>query len=790
MNIELKETTKSSRWKKIVLYAIVAVLLFSTGIIGAANWWAGRSLAKTSGTLQLPGLSAPVTVVRDENGVPHIKAENDNDLYMAQGYVTAQDRLFQMDLSRRQASGRLSEVIGDAMVEKDKFFRTFGLRRAAELALPGYSDEAMRMMDAYAAGVNAYTEQAIKNKSLPVEFTFLGYTPEPWTPLDSITITKFMAYDLGGHWRGQAFRSFLLSEFDEDKAYDLFPSYPEEAPYVIPKEELDLSKSFAGADLPAEWNGSNNWVISGEKSKTGTPLLADDPHLSLAAPAIWYQSHLESDEQNVSGVIFAGVPGIILGHNEHVAWGVTNVGPDVQDLYIEKRNPNNPHQFLYKGQWEDANVVKETIKVKGQADIDYDVVITRHGPVFSEFTHQTDKDLVLSLKWTAHESTQDLEALPLLNKATDWASFDEALEHFKAPASNFVYADKAGNIAYKINGNIPIRKKGNSLLPVPGWTGEYEWNGYIPHDELPTLINPEAGYVATANNKVVDDRYPYHISHTWAQPYRQMRIQEVLESKEKFSLEDMKALQMDSYNKRAEMYAPLFVEVLKAEKDDPKIGEAVRILEEWDYNDDPNAAAPLIFQTIWDEMMNVLFVDQLPETMMDLFEGSDAILDRLVKEAYDGKPGPWITEAGGLEKVLTDSLTRSVELLSERHGEKMADWKWGDEHKLLFSHPLSSVKPLDLIFNTKAPIPVAGSKVTVLAAARNKDTGIVNHGASWRFVIDAGDLTTGHHIVGPGQSGHFKSPWYDDQVEDWVSGTYHTTSLVTPQSKHTLILEP
>ncbi len=472
---------KKRRWPKVVGFTVLGLIIVLALVLFGANMFAKRSLPQISGEIKLDGLIDTVTVTRDEQGVPHIEAKNEHDLYMAQGYVTAQDRMFQMDLSRRQASGELSEVIGEKLVEQDKFFRTFGLRRAAEKSLPDYSDEMKEVLQWYADGVNSFRQEAISNKKLPVEFTMLGYEPKEWTILDSVTIAKYMAYDLGGHWEGQAFRQYMLSNFPEEKALDIFPSYPKDGPTNIPKGEIDYEKSFVHAVIPPEFNGSNNWVISGEKTESGAPLLANDPHLSLAAPAIWYQTTLQAPDLKVSGVIFAGIPGIILGHNEDIAWGITNVGPDVQDLYIEKRNPNNSKQFLHNGKWVDAEVINEKISVKGQEAINHEVTISRHGPVISEFAHQNDGETALALKWTALESTQDLEAIIGMNKAKSWKEFDQAVEVFKAPASNFVFASKDGTIAYKAVGNIPIRKKGDSTVPVPGWNDDYEWTGYIPY---------------------------------------------------------------------------------------------------------------------------------------------------------------------------------------------------------------------------------------------------------------------------------------------------------------------
>lgn len=793
METVVRTKAKRKRWKTVLWSALAAIFMIAAGGVMFVNGYINHSLPQTKGELSAPGLMAEVKIVRDENGVPHISAKNEHDLYFAQGFIQAQDRLFQMDLSRRQASGQLSEVVGEATVERDKFFRTLGLRRAAEASYAAYSEEMKSVLRAFADGVNAYIAFAKKEGKLPIEFRLLDYEPEKWTPIDSLTIGKYMAFDLGGHWQGQAFRYWALANLPKEKAYDLFPSYPKDAPMILQAYkdvQLSVEKAFASAVIPPAFNGSNNWVISGKKTKSGKPLLADDPHLSLSTPSIWYQMHLQAPTVNVSGVIFAGIPGIILGHNEHVAWGVTNTGPDVQDLYIEKRNPNNKHQFLYNGKWEDATVVKEPIKVKGGKTIPYEVTITRHGPVISDFAYESKENTVFSLRWTALDPSTELQAILEINKATNWNEFEEALEHFHAPTQNFVFAAKDGTIAYKANGKIPIRKKGDGLLPVPGWTDEYEWEGFIPFDELPRAVNPEKGFIATANNKVIGDDYPHHISHHWAQPYRYMRIAQVLESKNDLTIEDMKALQMDQKNLWAEEFVPVFLQALANESLKGIDKKAIEQLRQWDYVDRKDDAAPLIFHLWMKEIPNVLFKKDIPSEIEKLFEGKQAVVDELIRKAANGDVSPWFTENGGFARVLSTSLHHVTERLQKQYGDDPSKWKWGDYHQLYFAHPMSNSSPLLKFFlNREKPIPVDGSQVTVQAASFTND-GIVNHGASWRFVIDISDIEHGYHIVGPGQAGHFRSRWYHDQIDDWVNGTYHVTTLGKVESRNTLLLKP
>ncbi|PFY70592.1 penicillin acylase family protein [Bacillus wiedmannii] len=783
MEVVIKK--KRTRGKKIFIWSSSIVLLVVICTVIFLNIYTLSSVPKIDGTIKLEDLQHAVQVKRDSKGVPHIKAENVHDLYFSQGYVQAQDRLFQMDLSRRQASGMLSEVVGEAAVDRDKLFRTLGLRRAAEASVSQYDGEAKYALQSFAEGVNAFIREAKEEKKLPVEFTILGYEPAKWSIVDTLTIGKYMAFDLGGHWHGQAFRYWALKNLPKEQANELFPTYPKDAPRLLAElknTNVNVAQSFAKTIIPPEFNGSNNWVISGEKSASGKPILADDPHLSLATPSIWYQSQLEMKDLHVSGVIFAGVPGVILGHNDKIAWGVTNTGPDVQDLYIEKRNPNNENEFLYNDKWEKATVVDESIKVKGGKTIPYNVTVTRHGPVISEFADKGKEKTktVFALKWTALEPSAELKAVLNMNKAKDWNEFETALQDFHTPTQNFVFASNDGTIAYKANGNIPVRKKGDGSLPVPGWTDEYEWEGYIPYDQLPKVINPKQGFISTANNKIVDDNYPYHISNTWAQPYRQMRIQEFLQEKEKYTVKDLEELQMDQKNLYGKEFTPILLKELNKASLNEVEKEGVKQLTKWNFYDSKDEAAPLIFHLLMKEISNTLFSKEIPKDVMELFEGKSQVVDELIRKEVAGENGAWFTKYGGFTKVVHTSYENVMKKLQKEYGPNVAEWKWGDYHQLAFTHPISKSSSMLalLAFNREKPIPIGGSQVTVQAASYG-DNGIVNHGASWRFVIDTKDMSNGYHIVGPGQSGHFRSDWYHDQIDDWVNGTYHTTTLNT-----------
>lgn len=770
---KVNDLKNMSKWKKIGLITTGFLSVFLVGVVIYGYFLIHKSVPLLEGEKEI-AIQKEVTVQFDDDGVPHIQADNLQDLFTAQGYIQAQDRMFQMELSRRQASGTLSELIGEATVNKDKYFRTLGLRRAAEKSYDLYSEDAKDVLQWFSDGVNAYIEEATAKGTLPLEFTFIGAEPDPWTPLDSLTIGKYMAFDLGGHWERQAFNLHLLQEYDEAQAHELFPSYPEDAMTIIEDTEIDVAASFKEAVIPEAFNGSNNWVVAGDKSASGKPLLADDPHLGLATPSIWYEMHLEAEDINVGGVIFAGVPGIILGHNERIAWGVTNVGPDVQQLYLEKRNPNNEHVFLFEDEWEEADVISEPIAVKGAETIDYEVVETRHGPVVSEFAEESGKEEVLSLRWTALDPTKELEAILHMNRATNWEEFEKGLEDFHAPAQSFVFADVDGTIAYKANGKIPIYEDGeDALLPLPGWEKDAEWQDFIPFDELPRVVNPEKGFIATANNKITSKNYPYHISNVWAQPYRYERIFEVLDTDELLTVEDMKNLQMDAMNLRAREFVPYLLDVMKDASFEKREKDVIALLEGWDFVDDKEAAAPLIFNQWFEQIEKIIYAD-FSDDMMELFTGRAQTTDQLLRS---GDESVWLDDHGGLEKVVTDAFIQTIDWTEEAFGTDQDKWQWGDYHQVLFKHPLASAnKVLGYFFNAAKPLPVDGSAVTPLAARPTAD-GTVDHGASWRFVIDMKEPKIGHHTVSPGQSGHFRSQHYGDQAEDWVNGNYHETSL-------------
>ncbi|HHJ06877.1 MAG TPA: penicillin acylase family protein, partial [Anaerolineae bacterium] len=502
-----------------ILIGLVLILVVA-GLLAFA--YLRSSLPKTSGTVKAAGLDGQLEIVRDKDGVPHIFAATDHDAFFALGYVHAQDRMWQMEFQRRIGAGRLSEILGDATLDTDKFLRTLGTYRAAKSAWPGLSQTSKDALQAYADGVNAWIDEG---HVLPPEFLILGVKPEPWTVYDSIVWTKMMAWDLGGNYDMELLRVKLTQALGPERAAQLLPAYPKDGTTILNAAEISANTSDTLLNIDTQLQtlfhlrgvdvGSNNWVVSGKLTESGLPLLANDPHLGARIPSIWYLAEIQGEKIHVIGPTFPGMPIFPIGHNEHIAWGVTNVGPDVQDLYVEQVNPKNLNQYKADGKWVDMDIVEEPIYVKGQDDpILWAARSTRHGPLISDVSGSAP--MPLAMRWPSLDPNDTtVDSFLNLNYAADWQEFTKALSLYVAPSQNFVYADKEGNIGYYAPGHIPIRSKGQGLAPVPGWNDEYQWKGWIPFEDLPHAYNPEKGYIATANNKVVPDEYPYFISAEW-----------------------------------------------------------------------------------------------------------------------------------------------------------------------------------------------------------------------------------------------------------------------------------
>ncbi|MBC7339208.1 MAG: penicillin acylase family protein [Firmicutes bacterium] len=774
--------------RKLVL-ALVLFLVLALVAAGTGAWWVYRRGVPALAGERAAGVRAVVEIYRDDYAVPHIFAQTEEDLFYAQGYVMAQDRLWQMDLTRRAVSGRLAEIFGPDFAAADQFLRTIGFVRAARESEAFLTPEAKQALEAFARGINDYI--AGHRRNLPIEFTILGYQPDPWTTTDSLAIGKYMAWELGGNMQTELFLLALVDKLGPERARTLFPAAsPEDLTIIqsagtpVPGPWWALAQLLELADLgrvlgiSGEDLGSNNWVVGGQMTASGRPMLANDMHLAMGAPSIWYQNHLVVPGRlNVTGVMFPGVPGVIVGHNERVAWGVTNVGPDVQDLYVERPNPANPYQFEYNGRWENATVIREEIRVKGRKEpVVKEVVITRHGPIISDVV--TGVSQPLSLRWTAYERTRELEAVLGFMRARNWDDFKKALEHFMAPAQNFVFADIDGTIAYRANGLFPVRNKGDGLLPVPGWTDEYEWKGWIPWDEVPQVMNPPEGFIVTANNRVVGDDYPYFLSHQWALPYRAMSIRQELEGKKGLTLADMEKIQTDWKNLQAAILYPIIGRALEGGQWSPEENRARQVLARWsaDPRDLPDAAGPAIFHTLYLKMLWRTFQDELGELYPRFLEHGSAmnVFDTMLRT-----DSPWFDDVTTPEKETRDGIIRlafrdTVAELAGKLGKDPEKWEWGRLHTITFAHPLGRVKPLDRLFN-RGPFPYGGSKITAGAASYSlTDPFAVKVAAPWRYAVDLADLDHGGDVLAIGISGQPASPHYQDQMQLWLTGRYKT----------------
>ncbi|MHB0885414.1 MAG: penicillin acylase family protein [Bacillota bacterium] len=802
---------KKRRW---LIYTLAAIGIILVAAIGFAWRWTRVGLAPTSGKLVVAGLSKPVTIYRDKYGVPHIYASSIDDAAFAQGYAEAQDRLWEMDLSRRGVEGKLAEILGDKFVDQDYFVRTIGFTRAAEKSLAVIKPETMDLLQSFASGVNAYLQKAGKN--LPPEFRLLKYSPEPWTPVDSLVIGKYMSWILGGNWEGEIFRASLLQKVDPQKAMEIFPSYEEDWPVIArdwlradepaidrlltmnPEATINGLLGQVAEPVDRSGLGSNNWVVSGAKTKSGKPLLANDPHLGIQLPSIWWQVQLNvPGEENVIGVVFPGVPGVIVGHNDRIAWGVTNVGPDVQDLYIEKQNPSDPYSFEFKGKWEKATVYKEEIKVKGKTDpVVREVVETRHGPIISKVVSGLKEPI--AMRWTALDASDEFEAFYLIDQAKNWSDFKAGLSYFDAPAQNFVYADVDGNIGYRANGKVPIRAKGDGLVPVPGWTGEYEWTGYIPFDKLPELYNPAEGFIATANNRVVGSDYPYFISAEWAAPYRAMRIVQYLGPKTGLTVADMQALQTDKTDLQAGLWVPHITKALEGAKLTPEETKARDLLAAWgkDPVDTVDQVGPSVFQQFYRDFLHETFADELGDDLFAKAPGLTIAVDTWLTQP--GAGADWFDDVKTPQRETFDDIVRrafsiSVGKLDKALGPEPAKWTWGRLHQITFAHAMGAVKPLDKLFNV-GPFPMGGSAGTVMAASYStkKVPYLVTSAAPWRQVVDLSDLRHSYDVTTPGESGERFSKHYADQAPLWLKGEYHLQAFdqADLEGAQEFVLEP
>ncbi|MFC1475395.1 penicillin acylase family protein [Candidatus Zixiibacteriota bacterium] len=794
--------------KKILKWLGIIVAVIVIGLVIGGYLFLRSSLPDYNGKITITGVTAEVEIYRDSYGMPHIYAANDADAYFALGYAMAQDRLFQMDMVRRTVHGRMAEVLGVALVEADMLFRILTAAKSPAEMVDELPDSVQAALAAFAAGVNGYLER--RSGALPLEFLLAGYEPEPWQPDDCAAVLYYMAWMLNFSFDTEMLHAAIIDHVGAEAAARLFVDYPDGYPTIIPPDldtnagnnlgllcSLNLVRELAGG---GGRGASNSWVIDGMKSTTGRPLLANDMHLGLGLPGIWYEAHLVTPEMNVSGVLAPGVPLVVVGANEHVAWGFTNVMADDADYYREKLHPDDSTLYEYQGAWHRMTVVDKAIKVRGGDDLPFAVRLTHHGPVISDINgFDESPGEALTMRWVIYDLHQTATALFHLNRARHVADIEDAVRSFKCPGQNWVYADDQGNIGYWAAVGIPRREGFTGAMPLPGWDGEHEWDGYVATENQPRLKNPSRGWIASANNRQAVD-YPYPISHYYAMPDRITRIERMLQEKDKLGIDDFKRMHADVYMILAEEWVPLMIAALSGETLNEKQEMARDILGRWDFVASTEATAPSIFHTTVGFMMEKTFRPRLGDSLYDQYKRSVWRAHNALRELITKQDTLWFDDPATAKKetltdLINESFTRAVDYLIERIGDDPAQWQWGKLHTLTFHHPLGQVSPLFGYFLNVGPFPFGGGVSTV-----NPGPYGLTHrwgvfaGASMRYIIDLGDMKNSLRVIPTGISGNFLSPHYDDQAELWCNVEYRPFLLLRNEVKndaaHVLRLSP
>lgn len=756
------------------------------------------SLPNYEGTLSLPGLKNKVEVFWSRRAIPYVSADNEHDLFFAQGYLHAQERLWQMDMNRRFLSGRLAEIFGNFTVpwkelstqfrrragaDFDFFVRLLGVRHAAVDCLKLLPEDDRRRLEAYSEGVNRYVDSC---KRLPWEFRLLRYQPEPWRSEDSLTIAKGFAFLLSPALFTRLNQIALAMKLRDqpERLRSLFPAYPDDGPTITAAladsaEHLwrFMNATFADTAWQPSGHGSNSWVVASTRSAGGSPILCNDPHLRLTIPSIWYLMHLKAESHSSRdnafeawGASIPGCPYVYIGHNRCIGWGITAALCDEVDLYREKLHPVEPERYLYGHEWLKFTSRPEIIRIRGKPAISRNVRATHHGPIISDFADDRTAEEVLSLRWTAHDPSLEFCSLYGVNRARNWHDFLAALSHQTAPVLNYLYADQEGNIGYSLAGKIPVRSRSPSFLPLEGWSRRDEWQGYIPFTELPRLYNPPEGVIATANNKPVDGSYRHTISGFFEPPYRIQRIRSLLAEKSTWSVDDMAKMQMDVVSLHAKtLLNHLRADLSQLVVDDAKTKNVADRLLKWDGHCHGDSVEAAIYHVFYHRLTVNLLMPLLGEELFfgftEIFNQSLVPVDRILANPNS----VWFTDCSRL-KLVARSLEQAVDELAHALGGNIARWRWGRIHTLFLNHNfgrLAFLRPCLCL----GPFPSFGDNTTVnLGFYRHSDPYRHTVGASLRAVIDFSDWRNAGFILPSGQSGHPFSPHYGDQATLWRNG--------------------
>jgi penicillin amidase len=792
---------------KRILFVIFLIIMFPliTGFVSSTG--AGkRSHPQYEGEIVTPGLTNNVTIYRDERGMPHIYADNEHDLYFAVGFITAQERLWQMDLIRRSSTGRLSEIFGKSYVKADLFARCLNVSEKSRIILDNEDPVIHECLQAYADGVNAYIKSA--GKKLPLEFRILSYTPEPWKLEDITNIIGCLGWNLTSrNLTSELFNYQLVKKFGIEKASQLIPDWKVNTNIIYPDfkindDVISETQSFISSFKRIEelgitsFSGSNNWAVSGNRTETGMPLISNDMHLSFGSPGIWMQMHqVIPGKLNVTGVLIPGQPFIIAGHNEKIAWGLTHLMVDDVDLFAEKINPENHNQYFFNGEWKNLESKNEIIIIKGRKQDTISIKSTHRGPIISGM--QNVDDVSLSMRWAGNDYSDESRSIYLINRASNWDDFRSGLKTFRSINQNFVYADVDGNIGLNSAGGIPIRK-GPGYMVRNGETDEYDWKGYVPFDQLPFSFNPVKGYVSSANNKTVSDDYPYYISSDFVMPYRINRIRQMLDEKEVFGIEDFKKMINDQHSDFAKLLTPLILRLNnRLEELTPSETSALAAITGWDYDMNVTQIAPTIFEFFRISFKRNLLSDELDDLFDQLYYmTAEYYVYRILKTG----PDEWVDNINTPEKETIDDIVMQsfkdcIRSLIKQYGKNQEKWKWGNVHTITFMHPMGSVKILDLLFNLNSDeFGAGGSDHTVSPYFSFENVTKVTYGASERHIFNTGDWDKSLTVIPGGASGIPSSEFYLSQVRTFLDGKFYkdafSENAVKVSTCYTLALKP
>ena len=770
------------------------IKIIAVGIIVSSFWYVYHPLPKYKGHLSIGGLNKSVDIYTDTYGVPHIFAQNEEDLFYAAGYYAARDRLFQMSVVNYSVRGELAYAFGDELIKSDVYLRTWRIHDTAKKLVGELNKETVDLIGAFCAGIN-YRIKEVYN-DLPIEFKLTGMKPPVWNPAIVTGYSRMMAREMSSSWKPEVVFGAIENYFGKDKLREIYPYYGDSHPTIaenknikkeifstIMSQELYLEKTLGYISSAA---GSNNWVVSGSRTKSGKPLLANDPHLGFTQPPRWYEMHLKGGRFNVSGLCLAGIPMPIIGQNEHIAWGFTNSMVDDMDFFTETINPNNKNQYLYDGKWQDMKIVNEIIKLKNNRDTTVTIRLTHHGPIITDVHNLLkDENTALSMAWTGNWLTKEIDGLFGLATSKNWSDFSRSVQQFGVPGQNIVYADVEGNIGWRPAVFLPIRKEGFSLTPRPGDDPSYDWSGIVPFKKMPFLFNPKKGYIATANNKTIDDTFPYYISGLWADPSRAQQIVARLDTMEKATVDEMKSIQLDHTSLFAKEITPYLLSI-KTGSETGKLKKAMGLLENWNFVESPESKGALVFHSVLRQVVISIFGDELEllgDKYLDAFTSMKYLHNRSLRKILADGNSSWIDnirtreKIETIEEILKTAFINGVKDIERVAGQNINNWQWGRAHYLTHKHKIGSKKTLDWIFGFNVgPYLSGGSDKSPNAGSYSfSDPYAQTAGASMRRVVDFSNLNETQQIIPTGQSGLYNSRHYDDQAELYHKGGYRTT---------------